>query len=98
MIKPLTDADFDSETADKEVAILFSASWCQPCKTLTPYMNSIQDELSLSVFKVDIDEATETAARFKIRGVPTMIRLHNGLPVESATGGEKIRTLLDSMR
>jgi len=65
--------------------IKFSASWCQPCKSLAgnlKYVNFGDVEL----VEVDIEEDMEKATKFGIRGVPTMVLLENGVEVKRHSG------------
>jgi thioredoxin 1 len=78
-IKSLTDSDFHSAVDSAEVAMVdFGAEWCRPCKMLEPIMDAIAEEVSHSVFKVDVDEAGDLAQEFRIMSVPTVIVFKNG--------------------
>lgn len=55
----------------------FQASWCQPCKMLSRVMDEIKT-LPLEVEAVDIDENRDTAIKYNVRGVPTMIVVDEG--------------------
>lgn len=99
----LTDADLDSAIANSDVPVLvdFSASWCGPCKVLTPIVEKLADDLQgrAKVYKVDIDEAPEASSKYGIRGVPTVIAFKNGQPVGQTVGlvtKDKLLSLLDN--
>jgi thioredoxin 1 len=78
-IKNLTDSDFHLAVDNAEIAMVdFGAEWCRPCKMLEPIMNQISEEVSHSVFKVDVDEGSGLAQEFKIMSVPTVIVFRNG--------------------
>lgn len=62
----------------------FSASWCGPCKALAMTMNSVKT--GVEVESVDIDENMELAAKYGIRGVPTMVMLEDGREVKRVSG------------
>ena len=98
-VQELTDSDFASTTSEAQVPVLvdFSASWCQPCKTLAPTIDAVADEYQgkLNVFKVDIDKAQETAAQFSIRGVPTCVFLKDGREVDRFSGVQDLRSVKD---
>src|SRR5258708_10603890 len=78
----VNDQTFDAEVlkSDKPVLVDFTASWCGPCKVLSPIVDKIADESQgkFKVVKVDIDEAPTTAATYGIRGVPTVFAFENG--------------------
>lgn len=51
----------------------FSASWCGPCKMLSMTIAGIKDEISYPIEEIDIDENSDMAQKFSIRGVPTLV-------------------------
>ena len=96
-VKELTDAEFKTTVQSSELPVLvdFSATWCQPCKVLAPTIDTVAQEYSgkLSVFKVDIDDAPDTAAQFGIRGVPTCIFFKAGVEVDRFHGSQDLRSV-----
>jgi thioredoxin 1 len=62
----------------------FSAPWCQPCRTLGPIMESISDKITYT--KIDVDQDTELAAKYKIRNIPTLVLVVNGIEKKRLTG------------
>jgi len=67
----------DSKTP---VLIDFHASWCGPCQTLAPILQDVKKELgeNIKIVKVDVDKNKPLAAKFKVRGVPTLMLFKNG--------------------
>lgn len=65
-----------------EVPILvdFSADWCGPCKMLAPILKQVKDEMgdALKIIKIDVDKNQPLAAKYQVRGVPTMILFKEG--------------------
>ena len=98
-VQELTDSDFDSTLKDSELPVLvdFSATWCQPCKTLAPTIDAVADEYDgkIRVFKVDIDKAQNAAANFGILGVPTCVFLKEGREVDRFSGVQDLRAVKD---
>jgi thioredoxin len=94
----LNDANFDNEvnTSDKPVLVDFGATWCGPCKILAPIVEKLADEYAgkYKVCKVDIDEAPTVAAKFGIRGVPTVLVFKNGQKTGQHVGVTNKETLL----
>ena len=66
----------------------FSASWCGPCKQLTPIFNQVKSEVSDVVFQeVDVDAESSLAIQYKVRGVPTIVIEKDGQEVKRIVGG-----------
>ncbi|MGL5715344.1 MAG: thioredoxin [Paraclostridium sp.] len=75
------------EESNKVVVVDFFATWCGPCKMLTPVFESLSTELPEADFvKVDIDNSLELAQRFGITTVPTMMIFKNGKVVDKLVG------------
>jgi thioredoxin 1 len=65
----------------------FSASWCGPCKQLTPIFNQVKSEVSDVAFQeVDVDAESSLAIQYKVRGVPTIVIEKNGQEVKRIVG------------
>ena len=71
------------ETPD--CVLVFSASWCGPCKALKPHLEKVASTM-MHVLYVDVDEAPEFTQAFKVRSVPTVMLRRDGQIVESVTG------------
>ena len=97
MVTELTDTDFKNtlEAAQTPILVDFSASWCQPCKALAPTIDKVAGDYEgkMAVYKVDIDNAQETAASFGIMSVPTCIFFRDGKEVDRFMGNADLRTV-----
>lgn len=85
-----TDQNFEAEVLQSNVPVLvdFTATWCGPCRMLAPIVEKLADELadSVKVGKLDIDSAPNTAARYGIRGVPTVMVFDGGVQIGQHIG------------
>lgn len=86
----LGDDNFEKEVAQgKGVALVdFWASWCYPCKMIAPVLEEIAKDYSgkIKVAKIEVDEAGETASRFNVMNIPTLILFKDGKEMERIVG------------
>ncbi|WP_203361549.1 thioredoxin [Bacillus sp. REN10] len=83
-----TDQTFSTETENGLVLVDFWAPWCGPCKMIAPVLEELDAELSgtAKVVKVDVDDNQETAAKFGVMSIPTLILFKDGQPVDKVIG------------
>lgn len=89
MVKKITRENFQKEILEssKPVLLDFFASWCGPCKMLSPIVDEIAEERDdIVVGKVDIDEELELANEFKVMSVPTLVVIKDGQIVNKSMG------------
>ena len=82
--------NFDEEVmhSDKPVLIDFWASWCGPCKMMSPVIDAIAEEMgdSIKVCKINIDEEQNLAVKYNVMSIPTFIVLKDGKEVDRSVG------------
>ena len=81
-IVQISDSSFDSDVFQAEGPVLvdFWAEWCGPCKMIAPVLEELASEYGekLKICKMDVDANPETAPKYGIRGIPTLILFNNG--------------------
>ncbi len=87
-MKIVNTEEFDTLMKEDLVLVDFFATWCGPCKMLTPVLEDLSEELKdkLTIVKVDVDESPDLAKRFGIMAVPTMILFKSGQQVNAFQG------------
>ena len=96
MLKHINNvAEFDEAIKEGLVLVDFFATWCGPCRMLSPVLEEIANEKSdVTIIKVDVDEAGAIAARFGIQLIPTLILFNNGVKLKEAQGYQNKNQLL----
>lgn len=85
----ITDKNFNSEVinSEKPVLIDFWASWCGPCRMMSPVVDEIASERGdIKVCKVNVDEESALASQFGIMSIPTIVAIKNGKVTGSLVG------------
>ncbi len=89
-VKLVTQAQFDSEIAqnNRPVVVDFYATWCGPCKRLSPILDELACPLTnrINFLKVDVDQSPELAQRYRVEGVPTLLFLRDGKELDRQVG------------
>lgn len=94
----ITKENFKKEVLESEKPVLldFWATWCGPCRMVSPIIDQVAEEKkdSIKVGKINIDEEEELAARFRIMSIPTLVVIKDGKIVESTVGVKPKKAIL----
>ncbi len=89
-IKHVSDASFEADVlkSDKPVLVDYWAEWCGPCKMIAPILDEVAGTHGdkVTIAKLNVDENQATAAKFGIRGIPTLMLFRNGQVVATKVG------------
>lgn len=89
-IKHVSDASFEADVIKSGTPVLvdYWAAWCGPCKMIAPLLDEAADQYEgrVTIAKVNVDENPDTAAKFGIRGIPTLMLFKDGKPVATKVG------------
>jgi thioredoxin 1 len=100
-IMNLSDATFDESVGSSDGAVIvdFWAEWCGPCKMIAPVLEDIAKEHSgsLAVAKLNVDDNPETARRFEVLSIPTLIVFKDGKPDKRLVGAKGKAQLLQEL-
>jgi thioredoxin 1 len=90
LLRSVTDQSFEADVLKSPLPVLvdYSAEWCGPCRMVTPIVEESATQYAgqLIVAKLDIDASPRTAARYKVRGIPTLMVFKDGQPVATHVG------------
>ena len=90
LIKNVTDASFDADVlkAGGPVLVDYWAAWCGPCKMIAPLLDEASKQYAgrVTIAKLNVDENPDTAARFGVRGIPTLMLFKDGKVVATKVG------------
>jgi thioredoxin 1 len=96
-IPEVTDATFQKEVLEADLPVLvdFTAPWCGPCKTIVPALESLVASQAgkLKVTQLNVDESQETAQRYRVMSLPTVIVFQKGQVAGQVIGAHKDKIL-----
>ena len=102
MALQITESNFEAEVINSTVPVLidFWATWCGPCKMISPIVDQVAVEVagSAKVGKVNVDEAADLARRYNVRNIPTLVFIKNGEEVDRIAGATSKDNILAHLR
>lgn len=101
-VKELTGENFTQiiKDATKPVLVDFWASWCGPCRIMSPIVDEVAEDMKneLDVYKCNVEENQDLAVQYQVMSIPTLILFKNGKPEHTIVGAQQKATLVDSLR
>ncbi len=99
-MKQINEKDFDSAIKKGICVVDFFATWCGPCKMMSPILDEIEEELGGKVqfYKVDVDDNERLARKFGIMSIPTILVFENGEQREKHVGLWQHDDALDTIK
>ena len=100
MAKVATNTNYDELLQGGQLVIVdFWATWCGPCRMLSPILDQVEEEMAgkIVVVKVNVDDADEIAARYRIMSIPTLLFFKNGQLVDKTVGAMPKAALVEKI-
>ncbi|WP_417658126.1 thioredoxin TrxA [Pseudidiomarina aestuarii] len=95
----ITDAQFAEEVLNSDIPVVvdFWAPWCGPCKMIAPVLEDVAAEYAgkVKVVKLNVDENQETAPKYNVRGIPTLLVIKGGEVVATKVGAVSKSQLIE---
>ncbi|MBQ6911381.1 MAG: thioredoxin [Bacteroidales bacterium] len=101
MAKVASNTNFSELLQDSKLVIVdFWATWCGPCRMLSPILDEVEEEMAdqISVVKVNVDDADEVAAQYRIMSIPTLLFFKNGELVDKTVGAMPKPALVEKIK
>ena len=87
-MKVIKENEFDDIVKGSDVIVQLSADWCGPCKVLTPVLESVANEKSINVVKINIDSCPSVVQKYSVRSIPRILFIKDGLVSDDLTGNQ----------
>jgi thioredoxin 1 len=96
-----TDSNFQKEALESDIPVLvdFYADWCGPCKMMAPVVAELADEYAgkFKIGKLNVDEQNETASKYRVMSIPTLMIFKDGKAVDTVVGAVPKKVLQDKL-
>ena len=97
MVNDVTDQDFEKEVIQSNLPVLLDlwAPWCGPCRMVAPVIDKLSEQYDgkLKFYRLNVDENPQTATKYRIMSIPTLMFFKGGEPVDTVVGAVPERVL-----
>ena len=100
MAQVATNTNFQELLQDSKLVVVdFWATWCGPCRMLSPILDEVEEEMAdkISVVKVNVDDADQIAMQYRIMSIPTLLFFKNGQLVDKTVGAMAKNVLVEKI-
>jgi len=101
MAKVATNSNFNELLKDSKLVVVdFWATWCGPCRMLSPILDEVEAEMAsqITVVKVNVDDADEIAGAYRIMSIPTLLFFKGGQVVDKTVGAMPKPALVEKIK
>jgi len=91
----LTKENFEEEISKGVMLVDFWAEWCGPCQAAMPILKEFEEKSGVTVWKINVDEQAELAAKFRVMSIPTLVLFKDGEAVEQMVGVQPVEQLVE---
>ena len=87
MVKQINKDEFNESIKEGKVVVDLFATWCGPCKMLSPILDEISEEITTTkFFKIDVDDNEDVAREYNVMSIPTILVFENGNLINTIVG------------
>lgn len=99
MVKELKEEEFEKVKESKKALVDCYATWCGPCKMLSPIIDELASEVdTYDFYKIDVDNAEEISEKYEIMSIPTLLLFENGELKDKLVGFKTKEELLEILK
>ena len=99
MVKQINSDEFKEAIKEGKVVVDLFATWCGPCKMLSPILDEISDEITTTKFyKIDVDDNEDIAREYNVMSIPTVLVFENGNLINTIVGLKSREYLVEEFK
>ena len=99
MVKQIDSKEFKEVIKEGKVVVDLFATWCGPCKMLSPILDEISEEITTTKFyKIDVDDNEDVAREYNVMSIPTVLIFENGNLINTVVGLRGKEYLVDQFK